>query len=50
MTTSTDSAAAIGLPNSTHRLAVALDAFLALTAAPFSSLRHGPPERSPIRS
>lgn len=37
MTTSTDSAAAIGLPNSTHRLAVALDAFLTLTASPLAA-------------
>lgn len=37
MTTSTDSAAGIGLPNSTHRLAVALDEFLALTAAPLAA-------------
>lgn len=37
MTTSTDSAAGIGLPNSTHRLAVALDEYLALTAAPLAA-------------
>ena len=37
MTTSTDSAAAIGLRTSTHSLAVALDEFLALTALPLAA-------------
>ena len=36
MTTSIDSAAGIGLLNCTHRLGVALDAFLALTAVPLA--------------